>query len=898
MRFTQLAKGSASVVALAAALYGGAAFAQAPQTSPQTQVGDPGAGDLPDAQPSDDASAVVGANEVAEVIVTAQRREQNLQDVPVVVTALSGQILRNTGVRDIRDLQVLTPGLTVTSTSSEVSTTARIRGVGTVGDNPGLESSVGIVVDGVYRPRNGVGFNDLGELDRIEVLKGPQGTLFGRNTSAGVINILTARPQFQYGAGVEATFTNYEGYRIAGDVTGPITDNLAGRLFVVRGQREGFYDVRRGNGPRTEDTDQDQDFYSIRGQLLFQPSEIATIRFIADFTRREENCCVAVQIRTSSTGPLVDALAPDEGVRNPATPFDRVAYSNRLTTQNIDDGGFSLQADVRIDGVGDLTSITAVRYWDSEQAQDADFTTADILYRNPDGGYATSFNTLSQELRLAGENGPWTWLVGGFFASEHLSRTDSFIYGSAYEPFFSTLALNNVISVATRPASAGGLGLTLPATAGANSTTFISGATGIPFGFNFPAGAQSNYDHYGQQSYSTALFTNNDFRLTDALNLTVGLRYTRENKELRTAYSSPIITPGCGVLLTPAGQAGIAGQLIARGIPAAAAAGLVPVAIGTACLPWTNPQFNGLVTSQRIEDENLSGTLKVQWHATDDIMLYASYARGYKAGGFNQDRTQSTNGLQSGGTGVIPVADTSFAAENVDSYEIGIKTRWNNGRVLFNVTGFHQEFSDFQLNTFVGTTFVVESIPELTSTGIDLDLILLSPIPGLTFQGGLTYAQTEYGDFTAADLRSPSRFAALSLLPGNRASFAPEYSATGSVTYRREIAEGLTGTFTLGAKYNSSYNTGSDLLPFKAQDAYTLVNGRIGIASSSGRWSVELFANNLFDEDYYQVVFNAPFQGSAFPTNIPSYQPQFDSQTYNAFLGTPRTFGATFRLRY
>ena len=901
MRFSQTVKVSASALVLASVLVAGQAFAQtAPQSGPaQQQLPDPATSDQPDAQPTEPGSPQSQSTEVGEIIVTAQRREQSLQDVPVVVTALSGQILRDTGVRDIRDLQTLTPGLTVTSTSSETSTTARIRGVGTVGDNPGLESSVGVVIDGVYRPRNGVSFNDLGELDRIEVLKGPQGTLFGRNTSAGVINILTARPRFDFGAGVEATVSNFNGVRIAGDVTGPLNEQLAGRLFMAYGERDGFYEVRTGAGPRTQRDDQNQDFYTLRGQLLFQPTSTAEFRLIADYTSRDEMCCVAVQTRTGPTAALVDALAPDEGVRNPADPFERVAYSNRNTTTRIEDYGISLQGDIEIAGVGELTSVTAFRHWDAEQGQDADFTTADILYRPDDRGtYDQTFDTYTQEFRLAGETERLNWLVGVFLGSEHLTRSDSFVYGAAYEPFFSTLALNNIISVATRPASAGGLGLTLPATAGANSTTFLSQGTAVPFGLNFPAGATANLDRYHQQSNTGALFTNNTFSLTDQFDLTIGLRYTIENKELRTINANPTIAPGCAALLSPAGQQRLAGALIARGFPAAAVGGLVPVGIGTACLPWTNPQFNGRGTSQEIEENEFSGTIKLQYHATDNIMVYGSYARGYKASGFNLDRTASSNGLATGATGVVPVTDTSFPAEFVDSYELGIKTRFYDGRVLFNVTGFHQEFTDFQLNTFIGTTFVVESIPELTSRGVDIDLILLSPIPGLTFQGGLTLAQTEYGDFTAADLSNPSRFAALSLLPGNTASFAPEVSLSASATYQREIADNLTARFTFGAKYNSEYNTGSDLLPEKIQESYTLLNGRIGIGSSDGRWALELFGNNLTDEEFYQVVFNAPFQGSAFPTNIPNYQPAFDSQTYNAFLGQPRTYGVTLRLRY
>ena len=179
MRLTNLLRTTASAAVVGAVAFGFAGVAQAQDGQVATTVDD--------------------------IIVTAQKREQNLQDVPIVVTSLSEEILEDAGVRDIKDLQILTPGMTVTSTSSEASTTARIRGVGTVGDNPGLESSVGIVIDGVYRSRNGVGFGDLGELSRIEVLKGPQGTLFGKNTSAGVINILTEAPSFTPGFEGEAT---------------------------------------------------------------------------------------------------------------------------------------------------------------------------------------------------------------------------------------------------------------------------------------------------------------------------------------------------------------------------------------------------------------------------------------------------------------------------------------------------------------------------------------------------------------------------------------------------------------------------------------------------------------------------------------------------------------------
>ena len=229
-------------------------------------------------------------NTVDDIIVTAQKREQNLQDVPVVVTALSEELLQDAGVRDIKELTILTPGLTVTSTSNEAITTARIRGVGTVGDNPGLESSVLVTIDGVYRPRNGVGFGDLGNLQRIEVLKGPQGTLFGKNASAGVLNILTETPSFDFGAEGELTAGNYGQMGASVYVTGPVMEDvLAGSIYFATRQRDGFLDVTTGPGPRTLNEDVDQNFWTGRGQLLWQPTDTFSGRFIADYSKRDED---------------------------------------------------------------------------------------------------------------------------------------------------------------------------------------------------------------------------------------------------------------------------------------------------------------------------------------------------------------------------------------------------------------------------------------------------------------------------------------------------------------------------------------------------------------------------------------------------------------------------------
>ena len=842
------------------------------------------------------ASAQEGPTTVDDIIVTAQKREQNLQDVPIVVTSLSQEVLQDAGVKDIKDLTILTPGMTVTSTTTEASTTARIRGVGTVGDNPGLESSVGVVIDGVYRSRNGVGFGDLGELARIEVLKGPQGTLFGKNTSAGVINIITEAPSFTPEFNAEITGGNYGALGASGSVTGPINDQLAFRLYAGRRVRDGFYEVDTGDGPRTNTDDANQDFGTVRGQLLWLPNDNTSIRVIADYTSRDEYCCTGVQIRTGPTYPFVDALSAGEGQRPPASgfgplPFSRQAYANRATGQDIEDKGVSVEANIDLPSMNaTLTSVTSWRDWSGDIGMDIDYTGADIAYRPQDGGYAYTVENLTQELRLAGQNDRLDWLVGLFATKEDIGRTDSWWYGADYTPFLSFL-LTARLNAATAgmptppgpiPISPARIGcFTAPGQTAAGLGACLYGlapATGP--GFTVGQGYQDRYD---QESTSFAIFTNNTWHVTDRFDLTLGLRYTMDEKSVDGLQQN--LNGNGGTCAAAAANAGaIAGALGAAN---------APTIIGNFCLPWSNFAFNNRTVSESFDDGELSGTIKAAYRLNDSVMAYASYARGYKSFGYNLDRVQ---------TGITPTSSLLFPSEVVDSYEAGVKMTLLDRTLLLNVTYFDQTFEDFQLNTFLGTAFVVESIPELTSRGVDADMLWFTPVEGLSLQGGLTWTETEYGQFTAADLSNPGNFPQLSLLPGSRASFAPEWSATASINYDRDFGNNLRGGFSLAAKYMSDYNTGSDLLPYKQQDAFTTLNGRIMIGTSDERWTFEFWGQNLTDEEYVQVAYNAPLQGSAFQTTVQPngtyYNPALDTQTYDAYLGQPRTYGATLRIKY
>ncbi|GAB3091593.1 TonB-dependent receptor [Lysobacter terrae] len=849
-----------------------------------------------EAAPASGANDEEKATTLSELVVTAQKREETMQDVPISLTALPEQLMRDTGVRDIKDMQILVPGLIVTSTQNEAITTARIRGIGTVGDNAGLESSVGVVIDGVYRPRNSVGFGDLGELERIEVLKGPQGTVFGKNTSAGVINVITRRPSYETAVEGELTFGDYNALGAAGAFNTALGDNAAMRIYAVKRKRDGFMDVHTGAGPRQEKEDGDQNFHSLRGQLLLEPTENLDIVLMADFTSREENCCAAATIVRGATAAIVDALATDEGVAPAGTdPFDRQTWSNRSTAQDIKDKG--VQGEVNWItpwfGGATLTSITAHREWDAINGLDFDFTSADILYRNPDEDESlTAFDTFSQEFRLTGSTEHLDWMVGAFYSDEDLDRNDSYRIGAAYEPYISTLVGSRVFS------SLAAMGLTVNA---ANPAAFLSQVSGQPFGTNFTGlGA---LDRHRQNSKSKALFSNNTWHATDALDLTLGLRYTQEDKELDSVFSNPNGSVGCGAVLSNPGlRVGTAlAQRIANwaALPPAQRAAIVnavaPTIAGFMCLPWANALHNGRVTHQDRTEREWSGTFKAAYRWNDNLMTYFSAARGYKAGGFNLDRVQSANGQSSAGAGVTPVDDTSFPGEFVDSYELGAKTTWADGNLLFNATLFHQTYDDFQLNSFLGTSFVVRSIPKVVSQGIDTELLWQTGIKGLSFQGGLTYADTKYGDerptaeFSDQPATAPG---SLYKLPGSQASFAPKWSGSGSVTYEWGFGNDLVARFNLGAKYMSEYNTGSDLDVEKEQDAYTVVNARIGLGRKDKRWGIELWAQNLTDEEYMQVAFDAPLQAPG--TSLPGDP----LNSYNAFLGAPRTYGVTFRFSY
>jgi iron complex outermembrane receptor protein len=798
---------------------------------------------------------------LTEIVVTAQKREQNIQDVPISVIALSAQQLRDGGVTDIKNLQALTPGLTVTSTTSENVTTARIRGIGTVGDNPGLESSVGVVIDGVYRPRNGVGFGNLGEIQQIEILEGPQGELFGKNNDAGVINIVTKRPSTTFGVTAEATGGNYNDREINASVTGPVGAISAARFYAGYQKRDGFMNINDGLGPNSNNKTDDRNMYTMRGQYLITPSDAVSFLVIGDYSKRNESCCGAVVVAEGPFAGIANALAgipalggqagavAEPNGNNPLPHFSRQGYANQPPSQQIRDLGVSGELDWDI-GSAKLTSITAWRDNTVVSGNDVDYTGIDILQQPGNEGNQTDFKQASEEIRLAGKSGPLDWLVGGFFSSEILTSNTAIYAGSAWD-----LYISGVASASYPPGTPPNFG-------------YIPGFTLQPPGGTFIPGVSGEQDFYHQTAKSYAFFTNETYNIAQGLDLTAGLRYTSEKKTADSNYVDPDGGLACGRLLNSAAS------LLNPATPN------YQFLFGYGCATLFNPFFAGKSTNQSLNESNVSGTVKLSYRFTDDVMAYVSWANGYKAGGFNLARTTSSTGPFGA---LTPNFDTSFPRETVESYELGLKSTLADRTVRLNASVFDQKYTNFQLNTYTGIQFVVSSVRKVESKGAELDTSWATPLSGLGLSAGVTYAFTNITDFGASlPLFAPNL--ADPALPrlNNRLSFAPLWSGVASATYTVPISSSLEFRASVSEKYNSSYNTGSDLDPRKLQGAYGLVNARLGLGAPDGKWTVEVWGANLANKYYYQVAFDAPIQYN-----------QID-----AFLADPRTFGVTVRTKF
>ncbi|MBT8141574.1 MAG: TonB-dependent receptor plug domain-containing protein, partial [Gammaproteobacteria bacterium] len=358
-------------------------------------------------------------SQIEEIIVTATKREQTLQEVPIAVSVTDAETIEKAQILDILDLQSVVPSLRITQLQSSSNTNFVIRGFGNGANNAGIEPSVGVFIDGVYRSRSAGAISDLPNLQRVEVLRGPQSTLFGKNASAGVISVVTAKPSYDFGGSAEVTVGNYGLVAAKGDVTGGLTEDLAYSLSGNVNQRDGYFEDF-GTGI----AENDRDRFGMRGQLLWTPSDAAEFRLIADFNSLDEICCGVSNLLDGPTGAAVRGVGGNL-VSN--SPFAYQYYSNTPSVNALETSGVSLHADIGNDEY-DFVSITSLREQKLDTAQDSDFTSASLIGSNT---LNQDIETFTQEFRLssAGE-GNLDWMVGAFFFEEDVSAITDLRYGS------------------------------------------------------------------------------------------------------------------------------------------------------------------------------------------------------------------------------------------------------------------------------------------------------------------------------------------------------------------------------------------------------------------------------------------------------------------------------------
>ena len=596
-----------------------------------------------------------------EVIVTAQKRAQSLQDVPVSVSAIGGDMVSPGGITGVGDIALTTPNFSITQFNiGEPQYT--IRGIGNSADSAGSDPAVATFVDEVYYGRSGGGSGDLFDLDRVEILRGPQGTLFGKNVVGGAISYHTARPSDEFEGKVGATVGNYDLTVFQGLINGPLTDGLAGKLvFSKRDRREGYIEnVLDGNEY------QDENNFSLRGQLLWDVTDNASVLFGLDYGDDDQagNCRTVGNIDPADDSDTANAyrdiVASTTGgdIRKCASPAK--AFQERTVK-----GGL-----VRVDwelGFGAFTSISAYREMEYEHLEDlaglpngAPFNLIDTVAEDSD--------QLSQEFRLASTgDGNLEWLVGAFYMQENVDRGESFIGG-----FGPPLTANPAIGLL------------------AGDLTFLQDAE------------TTSYAAFGQLTW----------HFNEQLSLTAGARYSYDEKEITQglannedpAADTALLAAALGVSETDIEGIFAPNEAVILGIPANGPGGLVTF------LGSGDPSVLSQPFSVDANDDwnEVTASASLNWNYSDTGLLYLSFSQGYKSGAY---------------PGQTPFPDQAVVAlepELATNYELGYKSEFWGNRLRLNSSIFYTDYEDLQVFSLVDS-LLVSGNAEATSQGVELE---------------------------------------------------------------------------------------------------------------------------------------------------------------------------------
>lgn len=828
-----------------------------------------------------------------EIIVTASKRSQTLQDTPVAVSVTSAAQLEESQIRDLIDLQTAVPSLRVSQLQSSANTNFIIRGFGNGANNAGIEPSVGVFIDGVYRSRSAAQIGDLPNVERIEVLRGPQSTLFGKNASAGVISIVTQKPQFDFGGSAEVTYGNFNALTVKGDVTGPISDTVAFSIGGAYNRRDGYAkDLKL-------DTDvNDRNRWGVRGQLLFEPTDALSIRLIGDYDKIDENCCIAGNVIAGPTVAITNALAGGLSV-DANNPFSYRVYNNFLSSNEIENYGGSAQIDYDLGALA-LTSITAYREVRALTNQDSDFTGADLIGENSQD---LGIDTFTQELRLTSDfDGPLNFLIGGYYFNEKINQKNDIRFGTQFRPYGDQLiraASGNALNVAL-----------LEQTFGA-----LEGAPTRYIGTFFRAGDGLD-EAYTLKNEAFSIFGTVDFEVTDRLTLSLGGNYTKDRKRFATDVTSTDVFSG--INLDAPQYAPFRNQLLLGGAlqqagvnpndPAAVAAfatnpatapifqQFVAFANANQNNPAANP-LNGLkafqflppflnvpnaVEKARTNDGDFAYSVRAAYELTDTVNIYATYATGFKASSVNLSRdsrplASDLPAITAAGLRTTNLAAGSrFAApEESTVYEFGLKGQWDVAAV--NVAVFKQSIKGFQSNVFTGTGFALANAGKQSTFGIEFDGSV-RPVRGLNLTLAATYLDAKYDSFVNS---------AFGDISGTTPAGIPELSMTMGATYTHEFAGGTKAIAHVDYSYESPVQIVEGLAGFPAGVAEGLqrevnsLNASFTIRLTNGL-DVGVWGRNLTNAQYLTTIFPAVAQAGS----VSGYPSQ------------PRTYGGTVRFKF
>ncbi len=838
------------------------------------------------------------------IIVTASKRETTLQETPISVSVTSGETLEQAQIRDVLDLQTVAPSLRVSQLQSSSNTTFIIRGFGNGANNFGIEPSVGVFIDGVFRSRSAASLNDLPNVQRIEVLNGPQSTLFGKNASAGVISVVTREPQFQFGGSVEASYGNFNALVLKGDITGPITENIAFSLDGSYNRRDGYATIVNLNEEQN-----DRNRWAVRGQLLVEPSSDLKIRAIADYSKIDEICC---QVSTLLAGPTTTlAIGGGLGGQFSTDFFGYDAFLDILPTNEVDNYGGSVQVDWNTGPIS-VTSITAYRELDNSFNTDIDFTSASIATETR----AQKVETFTQELRISSDfDGPLNFLLGGYYFDESILQNSQINNGTQFRAFGEL--------------GAGGPGSFGPLEAG----------LGLPPGAILSTPLLTS-EVFAMDNESYSIFGTVDLEPLDGLVFTAGFNYTDDKKNfaldmtafdplaninLADAFIVGAFRDIVGIdatdpaqlnafLATPAGPATFAqfGQLALTPCSAAAPPPNCNPLLGAAAIQFQPPFLSipNAVEDGRTNDDKFTYLLRVAYAVSPEVNVYASYATGFKASSINLSRdSRPVLGdfipatLPDGIDGVVggsnflspssPIKDaglpitnlttgTRFAGpEEAEVYEIGVKGQWPG--FGFNLAVFDQTIEGFQSFAFTGLGFALANAGKQSVRGFEFDATIV-PTDGLVFTFAATHLDPLYDEFTG------STFGDLS---GVRPAGIPSWAISTSATYTHEFgASGnrLTSRIDYSHESNTQIIDGVSGFPTLAEGLavarqfrreVNLVNGSMIFSMDNGL-EFGLWARNLLDAKFATTIFPGVAQGG----------------TVFGYPNQPRTYGGVVRFKF